>query len=263
MKTYLEILRIFFNRQTQYRAAAIAGLTTQLAWGYLRIALFVSLYSKTHSPQPMNLSQVTSYVWLGQAFFALMPFRPNPEIRAAVRDGTIAYELLRPISLYNLWFAKAMASLSAVTLLRSLPLLGVAATFFDLVRPHSLMMLAFFLLSLGLALMLAAAIATFTSATTLWTVSDNGISQVVAAAIFLFSGNIIPPAFFPPGLKSVAEFLPFRGILDTPFRIYLGLMHGQELIEAILHQAVWVIAIIGAGHVMLSAGHRRMTINGG
>ncbi len=39
----------------------------------------------------------------------LLLWRPDPESRSSLRTGNVAYELLRPVDLYGLWFARAIA----------------------------------------------------------------------------------------------------------------------------------------------------------
>ena len=78
-------------------------------WGVMLIMIYEGFYSSTSQAQPMALPQVISYVWLGQALLVLLPWNVDPEIRALVRSGAVAYELCRPVDLYNLWFVRALA----------------------------------------------------------------------------------------------------------------------------------------------------------
>src|SRR4029453_9180346 len=78
-------------------------------------------------PQPMAFAHVVSYVWLGQALLAMLPWNADADVRAMVRTGAVAYELCRPIDLYGLWFARALASRTAPTVLRAGPMGLVAA----------------------------------------------------------------------------------------------------------------------------------------
>ena len=72
MKAYGSFFRIRFLGGLQYRAAAIAGMTTQLAWGGLYILLYKAFYEADASAFPMTFSQVVDYNWLRQAFLTLL-----------------------------------------------------------------------------------------------------------------------------------------------------------------------------------------------
>lgn len=64
MKKYRAFFRIRFLNSLQYRAAALAGVSTQFAWGFMEILAFVAFYRADPSAFPMGLSQIASYIWL-------------------------------------------------------------------------------------------------------------------------------------------------------------------------------------------------------
>src|SRR5574344_1778117 len=107
MKTYLSLFKIRFISDLQYRAAALAGLSTQFFFGIVFIMVYLAFYeSNTTSIPPMKLNELISYLWLNQAFFALIYVwvREN-EFISMIRNGNMAYELCRPINFYKKWFA--------------------------------------------------------------------------------------------------------------------------------------------------------------
>ena len=71
MKKYLAIFRIRFINALQYRAAALAGMATQFAFGFMFILAFEAFYKVNPDAFPMEFSQTVSYIWIQQAFLAL------------------------------------------------------------------------------------------------------------------------------------------------------------------------------------------------
>ena len=71
MNKYLAITRIRFSNSLQYRAAAVAGMVTQFAWGFMEIFAFSAFYKANPAAFPMEFSQTVSYIWIQQAFWAL------------------------------------------------------------------------------------------------------------------------------------------------------------------------------------------------
>lgn len=128
MKKYWSFFRIRFLCGLQYRAAALAGIATQFAWGGMNVLLFWAFYNSDPSVFPMGFSQTSCYIWLQQAFMTLLFlwFLDN-EIFENIRTGNIAYELARPMDLYNMWFVKNAAARLSRAVLRCLPILCVAA----------------------------------------------------------------------------------------------------------------------------------------
>ena len=110
------------KRQLAYRTAAYAGIVTQVVFGLVLVAIFAAFYANGIKA-PMTLPQVTTYIWLGQAFFAMTPYSvfPDAELREQIRDGSVATELLRPVDLHSLWMARTLASKLAPTALRCVP----------------------------------------------------------------------------------------------------------------------------------------------
>ena len=52
-------------------AAALAGLATQFAWGFMELLAFSAFYRADPTAFPMSFEQTVSYIWLQQAFLAL------------------------------------------------------------------------------------------------------------------------------------------------------------------------------------------------
>ncbi len=59
------------------------------------------------------------------------------------------------------------------------------------------------------------------------------------------------------------EFLPFRGLVDSPYRLYVGYAQPAEVLGLLLQQLGWAAAIILGGILLMRRGLRRLSINGG
>jgi ABC-2 type transport system permease protein len=195
--------------------------------------------------------------------FALLPWTIDHEIRGMIRSGAVAYELARPIDLYGFWYSRNLAGRIAPTLLRSLPIFVLAWIAFDLQLPPSLAAAGAWLLSTLSAVLLAGAIATLLSIALLWTISGEGISQIIQVSIFVFSGMIVPLPLFPDWSQPLLNALPFRGLVDIPFRFYTGDLTPDQLLPHLAHQLAWTLALVLLGRWLLSRGMRRLVVQGG
>jgi len=139
VRPYLALFRARCRVLLQYRAAAVAGFGTQLLFGLVKMMVLEAFYTHARVEAPLSLAHAISYTWLAQAFFHLLPFsaNPDPEVRDMVRSGHVAYELTRPIDLHGLWWARALASRTAPTLMRAVPMILVAVPFLGLEPPAS------------------------------------------------------------------------------------------------------------------------------
>ena len=128
MKKYLSFFRLRFAMGLQYRTAALAGIITQFAWGFMEIMIFHAFYRADAASFPMHFSATASYIWLQQAFLVLFAaWMMENEIFDSIVNGNIVYELCRPVSIYNMWFARSIATRVSKAVLRCFPILVVAA----------------------------------------------------------------------------------------------------------------------------------------
>jgi ABC-2 type transport system permease protein len=272
LRPYTAIVSVRFRMLLQYRAAAIGGLFTQVVFGLVLIMIYEAFYrSAPAAARPMVFAQVASYVWLGQALLAMLPWNADAELRAMVRSGAVAYELCRPIDLYGMWYARAVAQRTAPTILRAapiavfatvgLPLLGLGE--WQLAPPASLAAGAGFAAALVCALALGCAMSTLINIALLWTVAADGVVMVSTTAVQLLSGMLIPLPLFPEWAQGALRWLPFAGLVDLPFRIYTGHLAVGELALVLARQLGWTIALVMLGRRLLARGLGRVVVQGG
>lgn len=263
MSAYAAVFSARFRTLLQYRAAALAGLATQLFWGLIRVMVFTAFYRSSSVGHPMSLPQVVSYIWLSQAMFRLLPWGVDPDIRGMIRSGSIAYEMLRPADVYSLWLTRGIANHAAPTLLRAVPMLPVALLFFGMEPPASPTALLACAASMCAALVLSATMATLMAILMLWTVSGEGIGRLMMIAMGFLSGMYVPLPLFPDWAQHALGLLPYRGLVDIPLRLYLGHISPAAAPGLLLFQAAWIAAFVLAGRGLLAAGHKRLVIQGG
>ena len=263
MSGYQALVSARFRALLQYRSAAIAGFSTQIVFGLIFVMVFEAFFRSSTALQPMTLPEVTTYIWLGQAFLVLLPWNVDRDLQAMVRSGGVGYELLRPLDLYFAWFTRAIALRSAPTMLRSVPLLVIAALFLGLQAPDSLAAGLAFVITMFGALLLSCAITNIINISLMWTISGEGITGFAPAIVMTLSGMVVPIPFFPDWAQTIIRILPFSGLVDTPYRLYLGHLPATDLPVLLGHQLLWTLAFILLGRWMLSRALRRMTVQGG
>ena len=260
-----------FRTLLQYRAAAFAGFATQLFWGAIRLIILAAFFAATTEPQPMNLTQVVAYVWLGQALLGMLPWNIDADFRQQVRDGTVAYDLLRPLDLYAYWFGRTLAFRIAVPTLRGIPmvlfamiLLPVAGlSDWALIPPPSAAAFAGFAVAVVLAALLATAVTLLAHISLLRTISGVGMDRILTVLVTVFSGLIVPLPLFPDWLQPILNWQPFRGLADVPYRIYSGNIPPGEVVPELVFILVWTVALVVLGRLILRRGVRRMVVQGG
>lgn len=216
----------------------------------------------------MALTAVTSYIWLKEAFFALFNvwISTDNDIFDMIVDGGISYELCRPLSVYQMWFARVAGGRIASALIRCIPIMLIGFLIpnpYGLSLPASFLNLCLFVLSLILGLGVTVAFCMVVFMICFFTVSPKGVRMVLTGAVELFSGAVIPLPFVPYPYRRLFEILPFGSMMNAPFRIYTGDLFGTDMFFAIVLQIFWMITLIGLGKILYRLAERRIVIQGG
>jgi ABC-2 type transport system permease protein len=263
MRGYFAIFKIRMKTLFQYRAAAFAGICTQLFWGLVFVMIFKAFYADSHVKEPLSLSQTITYIWVGQALLQLLPWKVDKEIGAQIRSGNIAYELIRPLDLYGLWYCRSIALLLAPTLLRALPIFVLGGLFLGLEAPISWSACLAFIAAAFLACFLSAAITTLVIVTLFWTLSGEGIERLLPHVTVVLSGNLVPLPLFPNWMQPFLSLQPFRGIIDIPCRLYMGVIPANEAPYYLGFQLVWIFIFVLLGKWLLHKATQQFVIQGG
>ena len=267
MKKYWSFFKMRLMACLQYRAAALAGMSTQFVWGTMEILLYRAFWLEHPERFPMGMEALSSYIWLQQAFLALFAlWNWDTDILQSVKEGTVAYELLRPANLYGMWMAKAAGTRLAQASLRMLPVIALSSL---LPAPYGLRLrvspaeFGLFLLSVILMLLVVCAYSLFVYALTFYLTDPNGIMVVSVAAADLLGGAIVPLPFLPDSLRRFAGLTPFASMQNVPLRIFSGDIPLSDAPAVMGLQVFWTAALISAGYLLTRRGLRRAVILGG
>ena len=267
MKPYTSFFKLRLKMGMQYRAAALAGLTTQFAWGFLEIFTFHAFYETNPSSFPMSLQATVSYIWLQQAFLTLFAiWFMETEIIDSVSSGNIIYELCRPLSIYQMWFFRNAAYRISRALLRCVPVLLLAFFLpvgFRMEGISDVRNTAFFLISFLLAFLVTLAFSTFVYVLLFFTISPLGLRIMITALFDFFSGSVIPIPFFPQKIQQIMELLPFASMQNVPFRIYNGNIAGSKIIISIELQIFLLLVFFIMGKLLCKKAEQNLVIQGG
>lgn len=271
LKPYLAIFIVRFQMLLQYRAAAIAGLGTQIWFGAIMVMVMAAFFGSGTVEMPLTLPQTITYLWLGQALLALLPWNTDPDIQEMVRSGNVAYERLRPVDTWWLWYMRSMATRTAPPTLRAVPLIVFAGILLPLAGfedwalkpPASFSAGVFFTISLFGIVALSAAITTLINISVIWSISGQGLNTLAMPVVTFFSGMVIPLPFFPDWMQPFLNVQPFRGLVDVPYRIYLGDLAGIDALLGIGHQITWTFILVLLGRKLMKRAMAQLVVQGG
>jgi ABC-2 type transport system permease protein len=260
---YGSVFVMALQQAIAYRGRTFMTLLASLIWVVMLYYLWQTVYAGEEAIQGFTWTQMRSYILLSYAVNMMVSFNSAGRMMTPIRTGEIAQDLLRPLDyLYNqlamtLGAAVIEGGLSAIITL----LLGVL--YFGILPPVSLPALLLFLVSIFLGFLVKFLVTFLTTLLCFWTINSLGLLWAHAAVINLFSGMLIPLAFFPGWLRTLAEWLPFQAMVYTPVMIYLGRFQGAAVFQALLVQIVWVGLLWWGARFLWSKAIRALDVQGG
>ncbi len=259
-----------FLQMMQYRAAAYAGFATQCWWGGIKVMVLAAFYAGA-AGAPLSFAEAVTYTWLAQGLLALLPWLGDPEVAQAARTGSIAYDRLRPVDAYALWYARSAGWIAARALPRvalmlvfagvGLPLLGLGAWAWQ--PPAGALAGLGFAASALLALLLSTALVMLLNIAAVAALDERGVNALAAPAVIVFSGNLLPLALLPDTWQAALLAQPMAGLLDIPARIYFGQLAGPQALAGLALQSGWTALAVAVGRAALGRTMRRLEVQGG
>ena len=270
-RPYLAAFRARFQLMLQYRTAALAGFATQCWWGGIKIMVLAAFYNANPAAAPISLRDAVTYVWLGQALLALLPWLADPEGSQAVRTGGVGYDRLRPLDGFVYWYARTLGWMLARTLPRAILMLLAAGIVLPLVGlqawawqpPTGVAAALLFVVSLALMIALATAILMLANIVVAARLNERGVNAVLAPVVIVFSGQLLPLNFFPESVQTMLHLQPLAGLVDIPFRIYFADLTGAVALQSLALQAGWTLVLIVLGCFAMERVMRRLEMQGG
>lgn len=211
------------------------------------------------------LSSERLFPYLVTAFVLNFALSLNVEVRFGqrLRQGLITSDLLRPLGFMPFQLAQAVGD-AAGNLVLVLPVLGLAALEFGAaLLPGGLLSCAAGLLSMVLGLLVNFGVSYLVVQASFVTSSFYGVYFTRVALHQVFSGLSAPLVLFPPALRAVAEWMPFRHVIETPVRIWLGHAPLAEVPLLLLEQAAWACGTLALSVALFRAALGRHQVQGG
>lgn len=266
LKTYLPFAVNVFQRYLSYRANVlifILGESMMLAVTYY---LWKAVYASSAESiiKGFSVNEMIIYVLISFLTSLIISVDISYDIYREVKDGSIAINLIRPISYEKRMIFQGLGTVMYnFIIIFVISFIAISTLYYRYTGNLSLFNIIFYIISMMLGMFInlyysyAFGLLSF-KITNMW-----GLTQVMGAISQLLSGTLIPIVFFPKSIQWLFNFLPFTSMVYTPTMIYLGKLTGVELIKAIGIQVVWLGIIIVIARVMWNTLIKKITILGG
>ena len=261
-RPYFTVFRLRALMETQYRAAALGGLVTQVFFGLVYIFLYTTLYA---GQSVESLRDTITYVWLQQMFFRMM-FSTDGELQNLILSGGVAYMLVRPVDQHRFWVCRDVGGRLVGALMRLVPMLLVQFLLPKELRlslPDGWLSLVQFVTSLLIGCVCLCELMSITDAVVMKTLDKRGISAILNLTMLTFSGNVIPLTLFPDALQMLIRYQPFAQALDAPIRMYQNCASLPQWALNVTVQIGWIFILRAIGRRMWQNQLDNMIVQGG
>ena len=265
IKAGLALAKSSFLEASAFRAYFVFTILSNMIYMIVMYFLWKAIYAGagTDIINGMSFKQTFVYLALAGAMSGIITTYMEWFMSSSMKSGDIAIYFTRPISYQFLMYSKIIGDISTNFAIMFIPSFIVVCIF-----AHGSIHFGLNLLLFVIAFIMAALInMTFDfliGLISFYTESVWGISIMKESIVYLFSGAMIPIAFFPETLRHVAEFLPFQAIFNLPLQILLNKDYTlADYRKVLLLQLFWVVVLLLLSRICYKQASKAIVINGG
>lgn len=260
-RAFPTMLRIGFSEALAYRAELLIWVVSTTM-----PLIMMALWTAVARDAPVGRYGTEGFIGYFLATFVVRQLTGSWaawQINFETRQGTLAMRLLRPIS--PLW-AYAAENLGAMPM-RLLVAVPVALLSVYAIGREAVPQTAWGWPLLGVAIF-GGWLITFLANVAIGTMvfymeSSQKLMDVYLVLFFVFSGYMYPVELFPPALRAVADWLPFRYQIGFPVEVMTGAHGLAETLALLARQWMWILLLGTFSFSLWRRGVRRFAAYGG
>lgn len=269
---YWTILRISLEERLVYRGDFALATLMRFLPIITQIFLWWAVFDSVGGTASQNevagyrFQNVVAYYLLtmvGRAFSSMPGLASG--IALQIRNGEIKKFLIQPVDLLGFLLVSRLAHKLAYYTVATLPF----ALVFFLCRGFFIDgwpdagTLAAFALSLVLGLLLGFFLEASIGLIGFWFLEVSSLLFVYMLLSYFLSGHMFPLDMLPAFWQQVVTMLPLKYLAYFPAAVFLGKVHGAELVRELCIAAGWVVVFAIVSRVMLHRGIKRYSGYGG
>lgn len=259
---YASIMYINLKNQLAYIWDAVGRALFIVVILYVFVQLWTAVYESqgSHTIAGLTLS-ATIWYFLVAEMIELGKFRHDIPITAEVKDGSIAYALVRP---YHYLVYHFFNGLGETAMRMSLVLaLGLPIALIYGGNPQiQWATVPLVLVVLALALLLDFIMASGIGLLAFVTEDTASFRLIYQKLIFILGGLLLPIDFLPQWLQTPARLLPFSQVTYAPAKLLVAFDMTQFL-QVVTLQAVWIAVLGSLLMIQYRWAVQRLAVNGG
>jgi ABC-2 type transport system permease protein len=261
-RTSTALVSAGFRRYSTYRQATVAGLFTNIVFGFLRCYVLLAVVGKGGAGYDPH--QMATYVWVSQGMIATVGLWGEIGLADRIRTGDVVADLLRPVPPVWSYLATDLGRAGFAALTRFAGPVLVGALVFTLRWPQRPATYPLFAVSVLLATVTCFGCRYLTEAAAYWLLDARGPRIVWSLTSNALTGLVFPLSFLPVRLSALLwTATPFPWLLQAPVDILVERHSTLGAVGLVAGQVVWAGIMLAVAGYAQRLGTRRLVVQGG
>lgn len=264
-KKYFAFTRAGILDSMQWRASIFITFLGNIIYLIIIYNLWRAIYdsSPEETVNGMTFTDTMMYLVLAMSIFNMLNMWVVWEMSSSVQSGSIILQLIRPVEYRTDLLFSVLGACLMNFFMVFIPTFLIVSIITNGAIPIGFNILLF-IPALLLGLLINYFIDFFVGTICLYTESTWGINMAKEVVVMLMSGAVIPLAFFPDGLRNVAEYLPFQAIYNIPLQILINNnLSFFEIAMMLGVQIFWLAVMFIVSGLFWKKSIKVITVNGG
>lgn len=259
---YLAFAKKSFLGRSAYRFDHFMGIFDTILRIFIFWEIYRALYGGRSEVDGITLTMVTTNFILSMGLDAVF-FVDDYYLPSRIQSGSIATELLLPVSIHGRMLANNMGNALFQLIFHFVPTVAVSVLVIGIAAPAEPLALLLFLLSALLGYGVLWTISFVAQMFSFWLINIWSIVTIKNSLIKVLSGSMIPIWFMPDWMQEVIHFTPFSSIYFMPVQIYLGQLSLSDILNSFLIQLFWIAVLFSFGMLLWKKGQKKLVVQGG
>ncbi|MBN2535441.1 MAG: ABC-2 family transporter protein [Spirochaetales bacterium] len=229
----------------------------------IQISLWKALLSSGINTHHISFQDLLIYIFINTIILPFTESNMANHLGNKIKDGTIAIDLLRPVSLKLYLFSEELGENLYKTFFNILPICIIFMFITKITIFPGSMYLFLFVISIINGIIISYYINYIIGLTVFWLQEFWYIYFFQVSFFTLFGATAVPLWFYPGVLLQISNILPFKYAIFEPVNIYLEKISFHQSIMVIVVQVVWLIILVVLSFLIWEKAKKKVIIQGG
>lgn len=258
---YSALIKSYFKQQFQYRGSLYIQMIGSFLRVYIQVSIWTALLSVGASVSE-DLKDLVTYTIISFLISVLTSSHVGTVLAQKVREGSIATDLIKPISLKWYLFFQQMSENVFNFIFIGIPV-GVISTLLWGMKLMGIMEILLCICSLCFAVLLSFYFQYIMGLFVFWLKAATYTRMITSGLMTLFAGSMIPLWYYPAFLQPIVNVLPFRLMMFEPIAIFLGKYEIERVLGILFLQIIWILVFVVVEKIIWGKIQKNITVQGG